>query len=62
VACDFDINFVLIVPEWEGSAHDSYVFAFVKDSGFYIPLGRYYLADAGYAVDNPMVLIPYQKV
>jgi len=38
------------------------VFAFAKDSGFYTPLGRYYLANAGYAADNPMVLIPYQKV
>jgi len=35
------------------------MFAFVKDSGFYIPLGRYYLVDAGYAIDNPIVLIPY---
>jgi hypothetical protein len=48
-----------IVPEWEGSAHNGRVFAFAKDSGFCIPLGRYYLADASYATDNPMVLILY---
>lgn len=61
-ACDFDMNFVSIVPGWEGSAHDGRVFAFAKDSGFYTPPGRYYLADAGYAADDPMVLVPYQKV
>jgi len=38
------------------------VFTFAKDSGFYTPLGHYYLADTGYTADNPMVLIPYQKV
>jgi len=50
---------MLIIPGWEGSVYNSYVFAFAKDSGFYTPLGRYYLADAGYAADNPIVLIPY---
>ena len=62
MACDFDINFVLIVPRQEGSAHNGRVFAFAKDSGFYIPPGRYYLADASYAADDPIVLILYQKV
>jgi len=38
------------------------VFAFIKDSSFYTPLGRYYLADASYTVNNPIVLVPYQKV
>ena len=59
MACDFDINFVSIIPRWEGSAYDGYVFAFIKDSGFYIPLGRYYLVDAGYAANDPIVLILY---
>ena len=48
-----------IIPGWEGSAYNGRVFAFAKDSGFYIPLGRYYLADAGYTADDPIVLILY---
>ena len=50
---------MLIVLGWEGSTHNGCVFAFIKDSGFYIPLGRYYLVDASYAADNPIVLILY---
>ena len=61
-ACDFDINFIYILLGWEGSAYDGQVFGFAKDRGFNTLLGRYYLADSGYAADNPMVLIPYQKV
>ena len=33
-----------------------------KDRGFEIPPGKYYLADAGYAQEDPMLLVPYQKV
>lgn len=61
-ACDFDMNFVYILPGWEGSAHDGRVLSFAKDCGFDTPPGRYYLADAGYAADDPLVLVPYQKV
>ena len=50
---------MLIILGWEGSAYNGCVFAFVKDSGFYAPLGRYHLADASYAADNPIVLILY---
>jgi len=59
IACDFNINFVLIIPGWEGSTYNSRVFTFAKDSSFYIPLGRYYLADTSYTTDNPIVLVPY---
>ena len=59
MACDFNINFISIVPKWEGSVYNSHVFTFVKDSGFYILLSHYYLADAGYAVDNPIIFILY---
>ena len=38
------------------------MFAFAKDQGFYTPPGRYYLANARYAIDNPMLLVPYQKI
>ena len=53
---------MLIILGQEGSIYNSRVFTFVKDSSFYIPLGHYYLANAGYVINNPIVLIPYQKV
>jgi DDE superfamily endonuclease len=31
VACDFDMNFVYILPGWEGSTYDGRVFTFAKD-------------------------------
>ena len=30
-ACDFDMNFVYILPGWEGSAHDGRVLGCAKD-------------------------------
>ena len=58
-ACDFDMNFVYILPGWEGSTYNSRVFSFAKDRGFYTLLEKYYLADAGYAANNPLVLVLY---
>ena len=58
-ACDFDINFMYILPGWEGSAYNGQVLSFVKDWGFYILLEKYYLADARYAANDPLVLVLY---
>jgi len=59
IACDFDINFVYILPRWEGSIYDSQALSFAKDRGFYILLEKYYLVDAGYIANNPLVLVLY---
>ena len=53
------MNFVYILPGWEGSAHNSQVFSFIKNQGFHTPLEKYYLADAGYVANNPLVLVLY---
>jgi hypothetical protein len=45
-AVDFDMNFLYILPGWEGSAHDSRVLKDALEKGFSAPPGRY---DAGYA-------------
>ena len=29
--CNFNINFIYILPGWEGSAHDGQVLSFAKD-------------------------------
>jgi len=52
------MNFVYILPGWEGSAHDGRV---LGDTSFNAPSGKYYLADSGYSNTN-LTLIPYPKV
>jgi len=57
--CDFDINFVYILPGWEGSVYNGQVLSFAKDWGFYTLPEKYYLVDAGYAANDPLVLVLY---
>ena len=59
---DFDMNFLYVLPGWEGSAHDSRVFDYAVTNGFAPPLGKYYLGDAGYSYRHIYLLTPYQKV
>ena len=60
-ACDMGQNLVYILPDWEGSACDSHVFENAQISDFEIPAGQYYLADAGYAGSNTL-LVPYCSI
>ena len=41
-AVDFDLRFIYVLAEWEGSAHDSYVLqdALSRPNGLNIPTGR----------------------
>jgi DDE superfamily endonuclease len=55
------MNFVYILPGWEGSAHDSRVLGDAITRGFGAPPGKYYLADAGYS-NSSLTLAPYLKV
>lgn len=61
-AVDFDMNFLYVLPGWEGSAHDSRVLKNALEKGFSVPPGRYYLADAGYAATGGLLLTPFKKV
>jgi hypothetical protein len=56
-----DMEFLYILPGWEGSTADSRVFENAWNSDFIIPVGRYYLADAGYA-NSDSLLVPYHGV
>ena len=58
---DFDLNFVYVLPGWEGSAHDGRVLKDALTKGLSAPPGKYYLADAGYA-NSDMLLTPYRGV
>ena len=59
--CTFSLSFAGLVPGWEGSAHDGRVLQWALENGFYIPEGKYFLADAGYALKR-RILTPYRGV
>ena len=59
--CTFDMQFLYVLAGWEGSASDSRVFEDALRKGFTIPKDRYYLADAGYA-NCDALLVPYRGV
>jgi hypothetical protein len=60
-ACTFDLRFIYFLSGWEGSSHDSTLFYDSRRVDFYIPPGRYYLADAGFASSDAL-LVPYRSV
>jgi hypothetical protein len=60
--CDFDMLFTYVLSGWEGQAHDGKVLADASENqGLTCPPGKYYLADAGYAL-SWMTLTPYRGV
>lgn len=63
---DFDMNFKLVYPGWEGTAHDATLFNDARLKGlFKTPRGKYWLADAGYTQADGyggQVLAPYVAV
>jgi DDE superfamily endonuclease len=61
MACSFDLNFLYVLSGWEGSAADATVFNDARTSTFHIPQGKFYLADAGFALCDE-VLVPYRGV
>jgi hypothetical protein len=60
-ACSFDLHFMYILSGWEGSTHDSTLYYDACGIDLYIPDGRYYLADAGFA-SSMTLLVPYRNV
>jgi hypothetical protein len=60
-ACTFSMYFYYVLSGWEGSAHDGRVFKDALTKGFTVPDGKYYLGDAGYALDDKC-LTPYRGI
>ncbi|KAI7934020.1 hypothetical protein MJO29_016591 [Puccinia striiformis f. sp. tritici] len=58
---NFDMEFLYVLAGWEGSAHDSRVIADAFTKRLSIPDGRYYLADAGYALQKGLIT-PFRGV
>jgi hypothetical protein len=56
-----NMEFLYVLPGWEGSAADSRVFEKARTEDFRIPDGRYYLADAGYG-NSDVLLVPFRGV
>ncbi|KAG2787229.1 hypothetical protein PC116_g28057 [Phytophthora cactorum] len=53
------MEFLYVLPEWEGSAHDGRVLKDAVSHDLRIPKGKYYLGDAGYAL-NSYTMTPYR--
>jgi hypothetical protein len=60
--CNFDMQFVYVLPGWEGSAHDRRVLSDAQSyHGFNTPKGKYWLGDAGYG-NSEYIMSPYRGV
>ena len=59
--CMMDMQFLYVLAGWEGSASDSCIFEDAPQKGFTIPKDCYYLANAGYA-NCDALLVSYQGV
>nr|XP_017250751.1 PREDICTED: uncharacterized protein LOC108221380 [Daucus carota subsp. sativus] len=59
--CSPDMQFIYVLPGWEGSTHDGCVLrdAISRPHGLRIPQGCYHLVDAGYA-NSDGFLAPYR--
>jgi hypothetical protein len=59
---DFDMKFIYVLAQWEGSAHDATILADNLDrpDGIKIHECKFYLADAGYTC-HPIILPPFRS-
>ncbi|KAF7288467.1 putative nuclease HARBI1-like protein [Mycena chlorophos] len=60
-ACNFALIFVYVLSGWEGSAADSHIYNYARKADFAVPLGKYYLADAGFPLCDAL-MTPYRGV
>lgn len=59
-AVSFDFRFVYVISGFEGSVADATMYMHVRLSDFRIPLHKYYLADAGFALCDTLIT-PYRN-
>ena len=53
-----NMEFLYVLPGWEGSMADGRIFENAQNEDFTIPDGRYYLANASYA-NCDALMVPY---
>ncbi|XP_057418332.1 uncharacterized protein LOC130712515 [Lotus japonicus] len=61
--CSRDMQFIYVLPGWEGSASDARVLhdAINRRNGLKVPTGKYYLVDGGYT-NGEGFLAPYRGI
>jgi hypothetical protein len=59
--CSFEFRFLYFASGFEGSAADATMYMQARLFDFMIPEGKYYLADAGFALCDTL-LVPYRNV
>jgi hypothetical protein len=59
--CSFDLRFQYFLSGADGASSNATLFIDAHTSDLRVPLGRYYLADAGFAACDSLI-IPYRRV
>lgn len=59
--CSFGFRFLYFISGFEGSIADATMYMHSRLMDFAIPVGKYYLADAGFALCDTL-LVPYRGV
>ena len=59
--CSFDLCFLYLVSDWEGSAADGALFSNSHFTDLAIPEGKFYLANAGFGACDSL-LVPHWGV
>jgi hypothetical protein len=59
--CGFDLKFQYFLSGADGASSDATLFIDACTSDLTVPPGKYYLADAGFAACNSL-MIPYRRV
>ena len=59
-AVDFNMRFLFFVSGWDGCVADASMYAHARLTGFAIPPGKCYLADAGFGICDAL-LIPFRN-
>jgi len=61
VACNFDLKFVYVFSGMDGSIADANLYNEARFADLCIPAGKFYLADAGFALSEQL-LVPYRGI
>jgi DDE superfamily endonuclease len=59
MACSFDLQFLYVVSGWDGTAADAAMFNDARFHDFFVPEGKFYLADAGFPLIEELQ-VPYR--
>jgi hypothetical protein len=58
--CNFNMEFTYVMPGWEGSAHNGWLWDVARLNSLKIPKGKWLLGDTGFPLSDTC-LIPYRE-